>query len=293
MKRINSKCAYDIIPFDENKHWIIGRGRAYILNNNNEIEFVSPHIANITGVNWNDTRKQFIYYDTTGKCVFTDAFEQESYFRIFTTPFADHPIATFKNDYIYVHKSKKLKLFSVDKIKSFDIRFSENVNHIINYKDKYILFTEDEKRNYYIKLCAFDGKKMKCEKEISVSDYIDRMQIFDNGVLFFMNFTDSGEGARMNICCVDIEKSVYRRLLFCDDVCKDPEKNNMNRFSVSPDKNRIAMIGDKSLQIYDVNEKRVVCNENLLYGSDVCWRNNAELLVATWNGLFVYSLPRK
>lgn len=38
MHKINTKRSYNIIPFRDNKFWVISQGRAYILNDNNDIE---------------------------------------------------------------------------------------------------------------------------------------------------------------------------------------------------------------------------------------------------------------
>ena len=114
MKRINNKCAFDIIPFGEKEHWIVSRGRAYLLTENNTVRFISPYLQDLTGVFWNDKQEQFLYYNTTGKCICTEAYKEEELFKIFTRSFAENPIACSNGDYIYIDKAEKLKLFSFD-----------------------------------------------------------------------------------------------------------------------------------------------------------------------------------
>lgn len=47
---------------------------------------------------------------------------------------------------------------------------------------------------------------------------------------------------------------------------------------------------DGSVQIYDMMEKKIIYNEPVTYGTDVCWKNNSELLIATWKGLYIHSI---
>ena len=50
------------------------------------------------------------------------------------------------------------------------------------------------------------------------------------------------------------------------------------------------MIHSESVQIYDMKEKRIIFNQPLIFGSDVCWKNNSELLIGTWKGLYIHSI---
>lgn len=291
VKRINNKCAFDIIPFGEKEHWIVSRGRAYILTENNTVKFISPYLQDLTGVFWNDKQEQFLYYNTTGKCICTEAYKEEELFKIFTRSFAENPIACINGDYIYIDKAEKLKLFSFDKKMSVNINFSYKVYRIIRYKDKFIMYTEKEKGDYYIKLCSLVGEKMICEKEMPVPGvFIDCMQLHNNDSVVLMNSIEWDGMWETNICYIDVENWKYHRLFFCKDVCEEPQDFLPNRFSVSPDGKLIAMIHSESVQIYDMKEKRIIFNQPLIYGSDVCWKNNSELLIGTWKGLYIHSI---
>ena len=102
-------------------------------------------MQDLTGVFWNDKQEQFLYYNTTGKCICTEAYKEEELFKIFTRSFAENPIACINGDYIYIDKAEKLKLFSFDKKMSVNINFSYKAYRIIRYKDKFIMYTKKKK----------------------------------------------------------------------------------------------------------------------------------------------------
>lgn len=291
MKKINSKPVFSVIHFCENRYWIMSRGRAYILNENNDIEFLTHHIQNIHMVFWNDNQEQFIYSNTSGKCIFTKAYQQEEILKIFIKPFSDFPLVSFNNNYIYIDKSGTLKLLNNDSKKSTKLSFDYVVHHIVKYKDKFILYIEKNDFEYYLELCSFDGVKMICEKEMFLpGDWLKQMQLFGDNLLAYMNNIEMDERMEPTIGYVDIKNWECHRFFVCKDVCDSPDVFSPYRFSISPGGRFIAMINSEYVQIYDVNEKKIVYNESVVYGSNVCWKDDSELFIGTWNGLYVHRL---